>query len=207
MIDTIRVSICDSSPVLRYGLKFILDSDPDIKTVIQAKSQQELLNDYISQDVDIILVDLEENASTGFDCLHKIHALRPDVKILVFTNCCNKKLIMEALNLGIQGFQVKQAEPKQILNAIHTIHNGGTSMAACVTAALIDHASSKQPAKQTILSKREREVLALIANGKTNGDIAGKLYISVRTVKFHISSIFSKLKVKNRTQAAAMWMT
>lgn len=206
MIDSIRVSICDSSPALRCGLKHILDSDPKINTVIQASSQQEMLDSYVARDMDILLIDFEENESSGFDCFGKFIRLRPDVKIIIFTACIKKKLIMEALNLGIQGFQVKQADSKQILKAIHTVHNGGTSMAPCVTTALIDHVAIKRPQKQAALSKREREVLELITYGKTNGDIANKLYISVRTVKFHISSIFHKLKVKNRTQAAAIWM-
>lgn len=205
-MNSIRVGICDSSPVLLYGLKYILDSDPKIKVVIQTTSQQEILNHYAVQNIDILLVEHEENESPGLDYLRKFKDLRPDVKILVFSACSNTQTIMQALNLGIQGFQLKQAEPREILDTIHTIYNGGTSMAARITAALIGHVSSNQPAKPAKLSKRETEVLELIANGKTNGDIASKLYISIRTVKFHISSIFHKLKVKNRTQAAALWM-
>ena len=113
---------------------------------------------------------------------------------------------MDTLNLGIQGFQEKQAEPQKIMRAIHIVHNGGTSMAECVTTTLIDQMSKKPVQPQSRLSKRETQVLELIATGKTNDDIANRLYISVRTVKFHITSIFNKLRVKNRTQAAAMWM-
>ena len=206
MFNSIRVGICDSSPTLRYGLKFILGSDPAIKTVLEASTHQQILDHHITQDMDVLLADLEQQDSSGLECLTKFHESRPDIKIIIFTACSQKKLIMQAINLGIQGFQVKQADSIEILQAIHTVHNGGTSMAPCVTTALIDHMSPEQSVKRTVLSDREKEVLELIANGKTNGDIANKLYISVRTVKFHISSIFNKLKVKNRTQAAAMWM-
>lgn len=206
MINPIRVSICDSSPALRYGLKFILDSDPGIETVIQASSQQEMVKNHVAEDFDILLIDLEENESYGFDYLRKFHSLRPDVKIIVFSSCTNKQLIMEALNLGIHGFQVKQADSSQILHTIYRVHSGGTSMADCVTTALIENMSVKPAQPKSKLSTREEQVLELIATGRTNDDIADKLYISVRTVKYHVTSIFNKLRVKNRTQAAAMWM-
>jgi NarL family two-component system response regulator LiaR len=128
------------------------------------------------------------------------------VKIIIFTASRDKGLIMETLNLGVQGFQEKRADAKQIMSAIHAVHNGGTCMADCVTTTLIENMSTKSIQPQSSLSDRESQVLELIAIGKTNDDIANKLYISVRTVKFHITSIFNKLKVKNRTQAAAMWM-
>lgn len=206
MSTPIRVSICDSSPILRLGLKYILGSDPEIETVFETSSHEELLNSYADFNMDIVLADLDSKNSFDIEHLKKFHEARPDVKIIIFTACTNKKMILEMLNLGIQGFQVKQADATQILGAIHTVHKGGTSMAPCVTTTLIDHIAVNQHQQKPQLSKREQQVLELISRGKTNGDIANKLFISVRTVKFHISSIFDKLKVKNRTQAAAMWM-
>ena len=206
MPSNIRVSICDSSPALRFGLRYILESDPHIETVLECSSHEELVDSYIDFDMDLLLIDLEEDNPSQFPSLTRFHKLRPDVKIMIFSACRNRDVIMEALNLGIQGFQEKRAEANEIKRSIHVVHNGGSSMADCVTAVLIEQMSKKPMQSQSELSTRETQVLELIASGKSNDDIANRLYISVRTVKFHVTSIFNKLKVKNRTQAAAMWM-
>ena len=112
---------------------------------------------------------------------------------------------MQALEIGVQGFHDKSAQPDELLNAIQTVHRGGNSLASCVTTALVNHISTRQREHMANLSQREEEVLDLVAKGKSNSDIADELFISVRTVKFHISSIFAKLQVKNRTEAAALW--
>ena len=129
--------------------------------------------------------------------------MRPEVKTIIFTGYTKDKLaILEAVDIGVQGYQLKQADCNEILNAIRIVHQGGTSLAQCVTETLMEELQNKHHQSQTHLSDREQEVLDLIALGKTNNDIAKTLFISVRTVKFHVSSILTKLNVKNRTEAA-----
>jgi DNA-binding NarL/FixJ family response regulator len=187
------------------GLRHILESDPGIQSVTESCNHQDLIMNHTDSDIDIILADVNIDDNATFDCLQKFKQQRPDVKIIIFSSCANKEAIMKSLEIGVQGFHDKTAEPKEIIRAIHTVHSGGNSLASCVTTALVNHISTRQREYTANLSQREEEVLELVAKGKSNSDIADQLYISVRTVKFHISSIFAKLQVKNRTEAAALW--
>jgi len=126
----------------------------------------------------------------------------PNTKTIIFTSGNDKNLIWNAAEMGVQGYLLKQAERDEIIDAIYVVHRGGTKLAPCVTTTLLEHLQFKQRQLQANLSKREQGVLDLITLGKTNNDIASALYISTRTVKFHVSSILTKLNVRNRTEAA-----
>ena len=157
-------------------------------------------------DIDVIQVDIDDEKTSGFEYLSKFREKIPNAKIMVFTDCCDDQKIIGAVEMGIEAFQCKQeAEADEIVRAVHTVHKGGRALAPCVSEALLSQMRSSQDKMQAQLNSREQEVLDLIAEGRTNNDIAGNLYISVRTVKFHVGSILSKLGVKNRTQAA-LWL-
>lgn len=202
MPKAIQVAICDHCPTIRYGLLHILNSDPAINMVAEASTHEEMLSKLADTDLDILITDLEERGHTEFNYLRKFHGLRSDVKTIIFTSFTDKKVILEAIEMGVQGYQLKQADCEDIIKAIHIVHEGGTSLAPCVTTALLEELQNKYDQSQAQLSKREQQVLDLLATGKTNGDIANALFISVRTVKFHVSSILVKLHAKNRTEAA-----
>lgn len=204
MPETIHVAICDHCSTIRCGLRHILNADPDIETVAEACTSEEMVTQFARLDLDVILIDLEPGKLAGLDNLCKFNELKPSAKTIIFTNSSDKKLILKAVEMGVQGFLLKQAESEEIIDAIHVVHKGGTSLAPCVTTALLEQLQQKQQQLQTSLSKREQEVLDLIALGKTNNDIANALFISIRTVKFHVSSILAKLHVRNRTEAA-LW--
>jgi len=204
--ESIHVAICDDCPTIRYGLEQILRADPDIEVVVNASSQIEVLDKSDDLDIDIILIDIEDEKQAGLDCLIEFRKKIPAAKIMVFTACEDSKQIMGALELGIEGFQCKQdANADEIIQAIRTVHKGGRDLSPCVTVALLMQMKTEQQMVEAQLSAREQDVLDLIAEGNSNNDIAEKLYISVRTVKFHVSSILSKLNVKNRTEAA-LWL-
>lgn len=202
MSKTIHVAICDHCAIIRCGLRYILNADPNIDVVVEACSFEEMLSKFARINLDVILIDLEPDKLAGLDNLCKFRELKPNAKTIIFTNESNKKLILVAVKMGVQGYLLKQAKREEIIDAIHVVHKGGTSFAPCVTTTLLEHLQQKQQQLQASLSKREQDVLDLIALGKTNNDIAKTLYISTRTVKFHVSSILAKLNVRNRTEAA-----
>jgi len=204
--ESIHVVICDDCPTIRSGLERILGDSHDIEVAMSTSSYAEVLSHSDDLDIDVILVDIEDEKNTGLEYLTNFRAKVPDAKILVFTDCEDHKQIIDVLELGIEGFQCKQdADANQIVDSIRILHKGGRDLAPCVTEALLMEMKSEQEMEQAKLSVREKDVLDLIAKGKSNNDIADKLYISVRTVKFHVSSILAKLKVKNRTEAA-LWL-
>jgi NarL family two-component system response regulator LiaR len=206
MGNTIRVSLCDSSPAIRCGLKQIFSTDPSIRTVAEFDGFDGLSQQLIDLDHNLVILDPDGGRSSAIECVRQFRHTRPDVKMIIFTSCNDRNLIMEAMELGVRGFKLKTASAEDIIQSVHTVHNGGASLDACVSSALVEHMSAREPEISEVLSMREQEVLALLATGRSNNDIAEALDVTTRTVKYHVSSIFSKLNVKNRTEAAARWM-
>ena len=202
----IRIGICDSSATIRYGLEQILADDPESDIALVASSQEEALEKMSTIDIDVLLVDIEEKEHAELEFLPQFIEANKHLKVAVFTNCHDGEHITGAIEIGVQGFLCKrEAQPEDVVSAVHTLHNGGTDLSPCATEALLNNLQVKQLKNKARLSTREEEVLQLIAEGKTNHDIADNLFISERTVKFHVSSILSKLNVKNRTEAA-LWL-
>jgi NarL family two-component system response regulator LiaR len=202
----IRLAICDSCPTIRHGLEHIFDSAPDIDVVVLTASRDEFLSQPDEQDVDVILIDIDDHEHDVTGYIETFRENLPNTKILIFTNCKDNLQIINVIEKGIEGFQCKQdADIDDITGAVRTLHKGGTDLAPCVTEALLMQMKADQHMAKAQLSAREQQVLDLIAQGKTNDGIADTLFISTRTVKFHVSSILSKLDVKNRTEAA-LWL-
>ena len=179
---------------------------PDIDIVAQVSSREELLDLADDFKIDVVLIDIDDYDLDEYRYISDIRDKLDTVKIMIFTNCKDHLQIVSALEQGVEGFQCKQdAEINDLSGAIRTVHDGGKDLAPCVTEALLMQMRSDQNMTQAQLSAREQQVLDLIAQGQTNNEIANALFISIRTVKFHVSSILAKLKVKNRTEAA-LWL-
>ena len=206
---SIRVGICDASATIRTGLVAIFETAPDIKVEMVATTQDEVTAKLAGTDVDVLMVDTDDwddDDVPALEYLGKLLEAKPNIKVALFTNCHVGDKITGAIECGVQGILCKRsAEPEDLLRSIYTLYRGGTDLSPCATEALLNSLQVQQLRSQAKLSTREQEVLELVATGKTNSAIADRLYITERTVKFHVSSILSKLNVKNRTEAA-LWL-
>jgi len=210
--SAIHVTICDISPVIRHGIREILSSQAEVKVISMASSMKELVNEYSRKDeasrnvVDIVLTDFEENGLSVIGYLRDLRRLIPDLKIVALNDCADSDLLIEAIEMGIKGFQCKHDFTRQeLVDTVHTVFNGGSHMSSCVTNAVLANMVKSRARSKTLLSAREAEVAKLLSVGKSNKEIAQDLIISPRTVKFHVSSILSKLNAKNRTEAALLY--
>ncbi len=202
MNDIIRIAVCDCRPIVRYGLQQIVDTVADIEIASFSCGYQELLENIETLNVDVVLIDIDDDAQTGLECLRSLQEQRPELRVVIFTACSDRNTIIRALGYGIRGFKLKHADLEEVIATIRDVHRGRSCMEPMVTRILMENLSRNRQQEGSVLSNREREVLQLIGKGMSNKQIAEALYISTRTVKFHVSSIFDKLDVKNRTEAA-----
>ena len=202
MPEIIRIAVCDRSPIVRFGLEQIVATVPDMEIVSLSSRYEDLLSEIEAVEVDIALIDIEAEAPAAVECLRNLRDQRPDLGIVIFTACDDKNVIIRALGCGIRGFKQKGAQIAEVIDTIRSVHRGQSSMEPMVTRLLMENLSRNREQEGSVLSNREREVLRLIGKGMSNKQIATSLYISTRTVKFHVSAIFEKLRVKNRTEAA-----
>lgn len=205
-MSPISVVVADDHPVVRLGLSTILNSYDGIEVLDDFKSIDSLLLYLTSNRPNVLILDLElePGAEDGLAALRAVRAQAPDIAIVVYTAHDTDGMIVEALSLGVEGYILKGADPAELVKAIHVVHSGGSLLQAEVASKLMRHMRNPEELQEPCgakISVREMDVLRLMAKGKSNNQIAGKLVISERTVKFHVSSILGKLEVANRTAA------
>ena len=206
MDEKIRILVVDDHPVVRDGLVAMLSTQPDFQVVAEAANGQEAVDKAASYQPDIILLDLEMPGMDGVEALKEIHSRYPGFRAIVFTAFDTDERIVSALQSGAQGYLLKGVPRDELFRAIRVVHEGGSLLQPLVASKLLQHMSAPEETKQEaeLLTEREMEVLELLAEGKTNKQIAEELVISERTVKFHVSSILNKLGASNRTEAVAL---
>lgn len=201
--DSIRVLIADDHLLVRDGLKVFLKNYPDIEVVGEATNGKQALELSASLRLDIILMDLVMPVMDGTTATRLIHQRDPKMRILALTSFQERRLVEEAIQAGASGFLYKDCAPEELAQAIRTIHAGRPALSPGATEALMQ-AMSRPAESVPELSPRELEVLALVAKGATNADIARTLTLSLSTVGFHISNIIGKLGASNRTEAVSI---
>ena len=187
----IRIAVVDDHPVVREGLVAALARREDFIVTDSFGSAEELLDARV--DADVVLLDLELPGMSGVDAVSRI-----DAAVLVLTAYANDEQIDAVLRAGARGYLLKGAALEEIERAIRVVARGETWIDPRVAARVVALARAPR------LSPREREVLRLVAGGRSNKEIAAALHITERTVKFHVTSIFNKLGAENRTQAVAL---
>lgn len=201
MEEKIRILVADDHPMLREGLVAVLATRPDFEVVGEAADGNETVRLAERLDPDVILLDLEMPGMDGVAVLNKLRDTGSTARTVVFTAYDTDERILGALRAGARGYLLKGASRQDIFDAVRTVHSGGSLLQPVVTNRLLNHV--REPAGGP-LTPREREVLKLLAGGQSNQQIAGQLFISERTVKYHVSSILGKLGAANRTEAVTV---
>ena len=201
----IRVLIADDHPVFRFGLRTLLKADPTLEIVGEATNGKEAIAQASELSPDVILMDLNMPGMNGIQAIRRILTNHPEVHILVLTMFDDDDSVFAAMRAGARGYLLKGAEGGEMLQAIHVISTGEAIFSPSIAQRLMQYFGASRPrgADQPFpdLTEREREVLALIAQGYTNQAIAERLEITPKTVRNHISAIFSKLQVTSRLEA------
>lgn len=199
----IRVMIVDDHAVVRSGLASFLLVYDDLELVAEAGSGAEALRLCQEKQPHVVLMDLIMPDLDGAATTKAIKKQCPNIQVVALTSFREEELVQGALQAGAIGYLLKNVTADELAAAIRAAHAGQPTLAPEATRALI-HAATKPPEPQFDLTPRELEVLALVVQGLSNGEIAAKLKVSQPTVKFHVSSILSKLGVGSRTEATAV---
>ena len=199
----IRVLIADDHQVVRSGLEQLLATADDIELAGMAADGAEAVAQAAALAPDIVLMDLSMPGIDGIEATRAITAAGTATQVVVLTSFSDKQRILDALDAGAAGYVLKHAEPDELLDAIRAAHEGGSPLDPKAARVLLDRQRSSS-ASPTKMSDREEEVLRLVASGLANKAIARQLGIAERTVKAHLTNIFQRIGVTDRTQAA-LW--
>jgi len=201
--DMIRIMVVDDHPVVREGLVAMLSTQVDFNVVAEAANGLEAIRKNGIYSPDIVLLDLEMPSLDGVDTLLQLRQQSAKCRALVFTAYDTDERILGALKAGAQGYLLKGVPRDDLFQAIRVIHAGGSLLQPVVASKLLRQVSATvdPPPAGSELTHREIEVLELLSQGLRNIEIAERLTVTVRTVKFHITGILSKLGARNRTEA------
>ena len=202
----IRILVADDHPIVRDGLVAVLSTQPDFEVVGEAADGRQVVEQALAFQPDVILLDLEMPEVDGVQALEQLRKLGQSVRAVVFTAFDTDERILSALRAGAKGYLLKGAPREELFNAVRVVHAGGSLLQPVVASRLLERFSEAVPlmAAPEQLTPRELEVLAWVAQAHHNKEIAERLSISQRTVKFHVSSIMGKLGAANRTEAVAL---
>jgi DNA-binding NarL/FixJ family response regulator len=206
-VTPVRVLLVDDDDLMRAGLKAVLSSDARVEVVGEAANGRAAVERVRSARPDIVLMDVRMPDLDGIAATREVLAVSPEVKVVILTTFEEDDYIFGALNAGASGFLLKRTEPEQLLAAIQTVAAGDSLLSPSVTRTVIDR-MARQPTPELgssrlldDLTPREREVLALLARGLANSEIAAELVIEESTAKTHVKRVLMKLRLRDRIQA------
>ena len=204
-MDNIRVLIADDHQLFRDGLKALLLSAPDMEIAGEAATGKEAIDLAAEGQPDVILMDLQMPSVDGIEATRQVVRTSPHIKVLMVTMFDDDQSVFAAMRAGARGYILKGATHEEMLRAIRAVGSGEAIFSPSIAARMMDFfAASRSTIPKEVfsdLTDREREILDLIARGESNADIAEALTISIKTVRNHVSNIFSKLQVADRAQA------
>lgn len=203
--NPVRVVVADDHPVFRGGLRALLATVPETEVVGEAGTGAEAVEVVLAAQPDVAVLDLHMPQLDGIEATRRIAEQAPDTGVLVLTMFDDDDSVFAAMRAGARGYLVKGADPPDVVRAVLAVARGDAIFGPAVARRLIDYFSASRQAQTPPafpeLTEREREILGLIAQGKSNPAIAHQLFLSPKTVRNHVSSIFSKLHVADRADA------
>ncbi|MFE3824968.1 response regulator [Streptomyces sp. NPDC059092] len=208
---SIRVMLVDDQMLLRTGFRMVLAAQPDMDVVAEAGDGAEAIENLRSTSVDVVLMDVRMPRLDGVEATRRICAAPDAPKVLILTTFDLDEYAFSGLKAGASGFMLKDVPPAELLNAIRAVHSGDAVVAPSTTRRLLDRfapmlPSSGKPQHKELarLTDREREVMMLVAQGLSNGEVAGRLVLSEATVKTHVGRILTKLGLRDRVQVVVL---
>lgn len=205
-MENIRVLIADDHTLFRVGMRALLQSIKGIEVVGDSSTGQETLLKSVELQPDVILMDIQMPDINGIEATRHILRASPHIGVIILTMFKDDDSVFMAMRAGARGYVLKGADQEVMVRAIHAVANGESLFSPEIAKRLVQFFTAMEPLIPASifpdLTAREREILLLIAQGDNNADIAQKLTISMKTVRNHVSNIFSKLQVADRTQAA-----
>jgi NarL family two-component system response regulator YdfI len=202
----IRVLIADDHMVVREGLRALLDAEPDMDPVGVACDGAEAVRLAGELAPDVVLMDLRMPGVDGIEAIHRIKAGYPEIQVVILTTYDDDQYIVRGLRAGARGYLLKDTDRNVLYETIRAAARGESLLPADVVDKVVAHLQGPQPVQTETLSPRETQVLALLAEGAANKEIARELGISERTVKAHVTGIMNKLGASSRTEAVAIAM-
>ena len=199
----IHILIADDHGVLRAGLRALLNAEPDLEVIAEASDGNDALRLASELRPDIVLLDISMPGPGGIEVTRRLKEALPELRVLILTAHEDESMLREAVQAGAAGYIIKRAVESELINAIHAVWRGDLYVHPAMTRALLRETSlfpvSAEPAVES-LTPREIEVLRLIANGYTNGQVAKELNLSVRTVESHRANLMGKLELRSRVE-------
>lgn len=204
-MDRLRVLIADDHPLFRHGIASLLAATADLEPVAEATTGEEAIALAERTQPDVILMDIRMPGVNGIEATRRILQQSPHIRILVVTMFEDDGSVFAAMRAGARGYVLKEADKEELLRAIRAVGGGEAIFSPAIATRLLDYFAQPRPAEPPDvfpeLTEREREILHLIAQGKSNPEITAQLVLSPHTVRNYVSSIFTKLQVADRAQA------
>lgn len=200
----IKIGIVEDSRTTREGLRTIIDLSPDHQCVGAFETAEEALRLLPKKSPDVVLMDIQLPAMTGVECVAQLKRLLPDVLVIMVTVYEDSDRVFSALRAGASGYLLKRSAPEEVIQAIREVQQGGVPMSGGIARKVIQYFRDQSSTMEMVdkLTPREREILEMVANGFSNKELAGRLHISVDSVRWHLKNIYAKLHVHSRTEAA-----
>lgn len=203
----LRIIIVDDHEVVRLGLRTLLDRHPDFTVIDEAGTAREAIEKTLLQQPDVVVMDVRLQGGSGIEACQKIMEQAPDTKVIILTSYAEDEMLFDAISAGAAGYVLKQIGGDELMRSIESVGRGEAlldpSLVQKVFARVREAARKEEAAAFAELTDQELRVLAQVAEGKTNREIAKALYLGEGTVRNYVSSILSKLGLTNRAEAAA----